>query len=347
MGLFAPVAARIGRRLGREGAVSVALLAIAAGALARLGGGSLWLLFAGTFVAGVGIAVAQTMLPGVVKEHFASRGGVMTGLYSTSMAVGATVAAAIAVPIRDATGSWQRSLAVWAAPALVGLLTWWPATRRLGRPGGRPAAAAEPVPGTPDPVGAHRLPWRSSTAWLISAYLGVQSLMFYSQLSWLAPLYEQRHWSASRAGFALSVFNLVGIAGSLLLPSAAGRRHDRRPMFYLSLVASGVGLFAVAVAPTTLAWLWIVVMGLGQGGAFALGLLLLVDHAKDPATSAGLSAMAFLVAYTVAAVGPVSLGALRDVTGDFRAAFLVLAGLAVLELGISATLSPARREAGV
>jgi CP family cyanate transporter-like MFS transporter len=343
MGLFAPVAARIGRRLGREGAVSVALLAIAAGALARLGGGSLWLLFVGTFVAGVGIAVAQTMLPGVVKEHFASRGGVMTGLYSTSMAVGATVAAAIAVPIRDATGSWQRSLAVWAAPALLGLLTWWPATRRLGRP----RAAVAPVPGTPDPVGAHRLPWRSSTAWLISAYLGVQSLMFYSQLSWLAPLYEQRHWSASRAGFGLSVFNLVGIAGSLLMPPVAARLHDRRPMFALSVAASGAGLLAVALVPTTLPWLWIVVMGLGQGGAFALGLLLLVDHASDAATSAGLSAMAFMVAYTVAAIGPVSLGALRDATGDFRASFLVLTALAVVEMVIVTRLTPARRHAGV
>ena len=171
--------------------------------------------------------------------------------------------------------------------------------------------------------------------------------MFYSQLSWLAPLYHQRGWTASDAGFVLSVFNLVGIAGSLVLPWAAGRLDDRRPMFYLSITASVVGLLAIALIPTTLPWLWVVVMGVGQGGAFALGLLLLVDHAPDPATSARLSAMAFLVAYTVAAVGPVSLGALRDVTGDFRAAFCVLAGLGVVELGFASRFSPARRRTGV
>jgi CP family cyanate transporter-like MFS transporter len=57
--------------------------------------------------------------------------------------------------------------------------------------------------------------------------------------------------------------------------------------------------------------------------------------------------MAFMVAYTVAAIGPVSLGALRDATGDFRASFLVLTGLAVVEMAIVTRLTPARRHAGV
>ena len=339
MGVFAPVAQRLAARVGREATVGWALASIAAGALARLGGGSLPLLYGGTLLAGVGIAIGQTVLPGVVKEHFEGRGGVLTSLYSTAMALGATVAAAVAVPVGEAVGSWQRSLAVWAAPALLALVAWHPATRRLRRD--HRAARAD------EPVVAHGLPWRSRTAWLISAYLGVQSMLFYSQLSWLAPLYEQRGWTASRAGFALSVFNLVGIAASLTLPALAGRLADRRPMFYLSLLASVLGLTMVALVPTTLPWLWVVVAGLGQGGAFALGLLLLVDHATDPAGSARLSAMAFLVAYTAAAGAPTAIGALRDATGTFTTAFLLLAGLGVVELALSTAFSPARRGRGV
>ncbi|MFL6137118.1 MAG: MFS transporter [Frankiaceae bacterium] len=344
MGLFAPVAQRLAARVGREATVGWALLVIAAGTLVRLGGGSLVLLFGGTLLAGVGIAVGQTVLPGVVKEHFAGRDGALTALYSTAMAVGATVAAAVAVPVETASGSWQRSLAVWCAPALLALAVWWPLTGRLRR--AHATRRREPDPQVVA-AGTAALPWRSTTAWLISLYLGVQSLLFYSQLSWIPPLYEQRGWSASRAGLALSVFNLVGIAGSLALPSVAGRRHDRRPMFYLSMGASVLGLTMVALAPTTLPWLWLVVMGVGQGGAFSLGLLLLVDHADDPATSSRLSAMAFLVAYSLAAVGPAALGALRDATGTFTAAFLVLAGLGMVELALATAFSPARRQRGV
>jgi CP family cyanate transporter-like MFS transporter len=299
------------------------------------------MLFAGTLLAGVGIATGQTVLPGVVKEHFAGRGGVLTALYSTAMATGATAASAVAVPIQTASGSWQRSLAVWCGPALLALAVWWPATARMRHSYALRRRDADLAAGT------HGLPWRSPTAWLISLYLGLQSLMFYSQLSWIPPLYEQRGWSPARAGFALSVFNLVGIAGSLVLPSLAGRRYDRRPMFYLSMGLMAVGLVTVATIPTTLPWLWIVVMGVGQGGSFALGLLLLVDHAADPATSARLSAMAFLVAYTLAAGGPAALGALRDATGTFTAAFLVLAGLAVVELAVATAFSPGRRQRGV
>lgn len=336
MGAFAPVAQRLGTRYGRESTMAGALAVLTAGTAVRYGSGHLAALYGGTLLIGVGIAVTQTVLPGVVKEHFAAHGGVMTGLYSTLMALGATIGAAIAVPVTSALGSWERSLAVWALPALLATLCWLPATARLRR-----------APTTADAGAPTRLPWRSGIAWLVSLYIAAQSIVFYSELSWLAPLYQQHGWSASRAGLALALFNLLGIIGSLSAPSLASRMDDRRPMFAVAVGCNVVALPGLALAAVHLPWLWVTLAGIGQGGAFALGLLLLVDHAHDPAASARLSAMAFLVCYCLAAVGPVLVGGLRDLTGGYTAAFLLVAGVAVVELVLAMTFTPERRRRAV
>ena len=48
----------------------------------RFAGGQAWVLYAGTFVAGVGLALGGTLLPGLVKALFPpGRSGLVTGLY--------------------------------------------------------------------------------------------------------------------------------------------------------------------------------------------------------------------------------------------------------------------------
>lgn len=331
MALFAPVAGRMVTRIGPTTTMAVALVTIAAGSAARMAGAIAAPLYAGTFLAGVGIAVGQTVIPGVVKQHYPRAGGLMTGLYSTAMAVGATVAAALAVPTARLLGSWQASLALWGAPAVMGTVLWVAAAPR-----DRPAP-------TMLPTLRAGLPWRSRTAWLVSGFLGVQSFVFYGVLSWLAPMLQFHGWSAARAGYALSAFNLVGIPVSLALPAFAHHLHDRRPAFAAAVGCLLISLPPLALAPTSLSWLWVILAGVGQGGAFALGLTLLIDHAKDPAESARLSALAFLVGYALTAVSPVLMGYLRDVTGGFRASFLLLSAATVVELALTFRFTPARR----
>ena len=121
MGVFAPVAQRVAQRIGREATVALALVVLLVGLLVRLAGEHLSLLFLGALLGGAGIALCGTVLPGIVKEFFANRPGLVTGVYLFAMMAGATVAAAVAVPLADALGSWQRSLAFWSVLAVLGL----------------------------------------------------------------------------------------------------------------------------------------------------------------------------------------------------------------------------------
>jgi MFS transporter, CP family, cyanate transporter len=336
LGLFAPVAARLAARFGVDRVVAWALVVLGAGTLARSVGGAAGL-FAATFLAGIGLAVGGALLPGIVKANFAAdRAATVTGLYTTGLAGGALLAAALTVPLRNLLGgSWAPALAVWALPAVAALAVWRQVAPRPARHD--PPAAPDLPAGAAAPAPGQGLPWRSRLAWRVTLYTGLQSLLFYASLTWLSPLFQAHGWSAERAGALLAVFSLTQLGSTLGLPVLADRTGDRRPWIALAVSACTAGLLALAVAPMAAPWLVAAVIGFGTGGMFAMALTLLVDAAADPAASRRLSGMAFLVGYLLAAAGPAAVGGLYDATGGFTAAFLALVavGVVTLALGVS------------
>jgi MFS transporter, CP family, cyanate transporter len=331
MGLFAPVATHAARRVGREATVAGALVLMLAGQLLRLAGGELTVLLVSTFLVGVGIALAGTVLPGIVKEHFAGRSGLMTGVYLLAMMVGAATSSALAVPFADALGSWQRSLAVWSGLAVVGLAVWLPVVRRAERP----TTAASSSPRGP-------LPWRSSTTWLLASYLALQSFGFYSQIAWISPSFESLGWSARDAGLLLALWSISQFVTGVGGPALADRMHDRRPLVAGAVLCAVAGTTGLVLAPEAAPVLWVLLLAFGQGGGFALGLVKLVDYAPTPAASARLSGLVFLVSYSTASLGPFVFGALHDASGGFRLPWTFLLAVALAQLVLVPRLRPGR-----
>ena len=335
MGLLAPAAQRMGARIGAAGSVQVAMTAVFAGLLLRWWGDQLWALYAGTFVAGFGIAVAGTLLPRLVKAVFPPEStGTITGLYMFAMMGGAAASSALSVPLAARLGSWQGSLASWSILAAVGALAWAPIALRLSR-----HRAANPVATT-----SHGLPWRHRTAWLIAAYLAVQSWEYYSSLAWIAPSYVARGWDPTTAGYLLSAFSGAQLVSGLVAPVLTDRIHDHRTLLTVAAGLGLVGMLALLLAPDAGAWVWVCVLGLGQGASFSLGLVLLVDYAETPAGSGRLAAMAFFMSYTIASFGPTVSGALRDLTGDFHVIWLVMAALMLVQMALAMQMRPGLRK---
>lgn len=91
----------------------------------------MFLLFLGTLFIGIGIAVCNVLLPGIIKDKFPDKLSVMTGLYSSIMGISATVASAISVPIAKNMGlGWRNALLIWAAPAIFASFYWLVLIRR-------------------------------------------------------------------------------------------------------------------------------------------------------------------------------------------------------------------------
>jgi CP family cyanate transporter-like MFS transporter len=328
MGVFAPAAAWATRRWPESTVLGAGMALIAIGGAVRGAFGVVGL-FTATAVAGIGIAVAGTLLPGRVRTVWPGRVGPVTGLYSAALIGGSHLASALAVPVRGGLGvSSQASLAVWAVPAVVALVAWLLVSRGTPNPAG--------------PAGGARLPWRDPAAWLGTGFMGAQSLLFYGTLAWLAASDIKHGMSARDAGLMLGLFGAAQVVSALAVPALAHRTGDLRPWCVVSVGTATVGLLLVALVPDAFAaapWLWATVLGLGMGGNLSLALTAITQLAPTPADAPAYTGIAFLFGYLIAAIGPVLLGLLVDLSGGYRVPFLALAanGLVAIALGVATT----------
>lgn len=321
-GLFALVAPRLARRFPVEWLLVAATAATAAGTAVR-GAGGVAGLFAGTILAGVAIAVAQALVPVLVRLRFPDRAGTLTAAFSTALTLGSAIAAGLAVPLEHLLGGWRPALAVFAVPAAAAAFVWLvPAAEERTR---LPAAEA---------LSLHRLP----RAWSVALYFGLQSMAFYSGLTWLPTILEHDGFSAAGAGGLQAFANAVQFVPAFAVPVLAGRRRNQTPTL-VALVVPALVAIAGLIAEPRAALLWMPLLGLAQGGALGLALILPVLRGATGPAVAALTAMALSVGYLLASVGPFVAGVAHDLSGGWNAtlAFLFCVTLAELPLGVAAT----------
>ena len=333
MSIFALIAPKISERIGAERAVLWSVVLVGTAVAGRLAAGHAGVLFVTTLVAGVGIAVAQSLLPAVVKGWFPDRAALVTGLYTVGITGGLALAALATVPVERLLGGfWPGALAAWSLLAAVAVVFWLPLVSR--------------VRSAPRPEGAHertRLPWRSGRAWSVALFFGAESCLFFSSLTWIAPLYVDQGLDEGRAGLLLAVFALVRVPSAFVFPALADRSGDRRPWLALTLILATFGFCATGVVPLATPWApwaWVIVLGTGVGGLFPLALTLPLDYSANADEAGRVTAMTFFVGYVVAALGPVAVGALRDATGGYAVPFVALAALSVAMLVASSRFRP-------
>ena len=330
LGLLAQLGPRIARRYPVERVLLLACLITAAG-LALRGAGSTAALFGGTLLAGAAIALLQVVTPAWVRARAPHRAGLLTGAFSTSLVIGATIATFTAIPFEEAFGGWEAALAFWALPALAAVAVWIPLAIRAHDPVASPER--EPL-------------WNDRMAWSIALFMGLQSMAFFSTITWLPELLEADGFSESTAGAFSGITQLVQIVPAFAVPVLAARARTQTDLLAVIVGTSLVGLLGVLLAPDA-ALLWMVFLGIGQGGALGLGLILPVLRGRDPGQVAGMTAMAMGVGYLIAAGGPALVGAVRDATGDWTAPVIVLIVMTALEVpaGLYA-VTAGRRRAG-
>ncbi|GII00750.1 CynX/NimT family MFS transporter [Planobispora takensis] len=321
LGVLAPLAPPLARRFGLDRVLLACLLVVAAGVLLR-GADGVPTLYAGAAVAGAAIAVMNVVMPGVVKQHFPANVGLFTGIYVSGLVVGAAAASGLTVPLEHATGyGWREATAMAAAPAVLAAAVWLPQALR------------PPVAGTAAPR-PFRVLLRAPMTWVITAYMGLQSLTFYIVLAWLPTIFKEAGLPADQAGYLLSLTNLVQVAATLTVPLHAGRARSQVPHVTVAALLTVAGYAGVLLAPTTLPWLWMIILGLGQGASIALALLIITLRAPDPVSVTALSAIAQSAGYVLAALGPLVIGVLREVSGGWTVP--LLAGLGACGLQTAA-----------
>ena len=336
--VFSPIVPRIAARFGLAHSLFGALIAVNVGIILRSWVGSFGL-WAGTVLIGVGIAIMNVLLPALIKRDFPDHAGTLTGVYSAFQSLMAALAAAVAVPIAGLPGwGWQGALGLTLGAGLIGVAVFAPQVRadhvvRRQQVLARnqvatvsSAASAEASPAAARP----RSLLRSPLAWVITAFMGFQSTLFYSVLTWWPAIEMSSGISEESAGFHIAVIQASGIVGSLV----AGWLMRRDVVG--STVAVAVSTVIVVLVGTMLApqlaLLWAVLIGTAQGGLFTVALTLFGARARTPMSAARLSGMAQTFGYVVAASVPPVLGVVREATGSWTASLWILLGIAVITL---------------
>src|SRR5271169_6593608 len=179
-GVVSAFAAWLNRLYGEEAILLIALALLTAGLLLR-GAAPEIMLFPGTALAASAIAVLNVLLSSLVKRRWPERAGLLVGIYLTALSVGAILSSLVSVPLYSRSGSVRLALGLWAVPAALAALLWLPQLR-YRTAGARPPASA---PATSLPAAAGVKVYRYALAWQVTAFMGLQSLLYYAALSWL------------------------------------------------------------------------------------------------------------------------------------------------------------------
>jgi CP family cyanate transporter-like MFS transporter len=328
MGLFAPPAPFLSGRIGSRGAVGAALVLIGVFGIARgVVPGAIGVIVM-TVPIGIGMGLGNALLPVAVKERFSDRPGFATGVYTMGITAGATIAAAVAVPLAHAAGGWRTPLLViGAVSAALGVLWFW-------------LTRTEPAHVRSD-LRPLKLPIRNLLAWRLVAAFSLMSFVFYGLNSWLPDAYVEHGWSQSSAGALLAVLSGVSIPVGFGVAWAADHIGTRRGWLMGSCAVQLGTLVGVVLLPGA-GWLWAVLLGASIGPLFPLTMTLPLDAADGPAEVAALAGMMLGLGYVLSSAGPLLLGAVRDLTGGFDAVLWLLVAASALLLLVDSSLSPAR-----
>ena len=291
LGLFAPLAPRMARRMGAEKTMFCILLLLALGTALR-GLAPPAALFLGTALAGACIAIGNVLLPGLVKRDFPRQGALMTGLYTMALCAGAASAAGLTLPIEKALGgTLHGALAAWALPAAVAAAIWLP---QVGHGARRAAQNTVHVEGL----------WRDRLAWNVTLFMGFQSALAYSVFGWLVPILRERGLDPVVAGSVVSMSVMIQAMACLAVPHIAVRGKNQSLINLALCIIAVTALVGLLFAPLSTVWLWAALQGIGQGGLIAAAMTVIVLRSRDSHVAAQLSGMAQCVGYLLAATGP-------------------------------------------
>lgn len=316
---FGAVAPWLARAVGAHRVTLVALLAVVVGLGLRSQTGSAAAFLLLSLLALAGMATANVLLPSLIKLHFPSRVGLLTSLYTTSMAIGLTFASVLTVPIAEHFGSWRWGLLTWALTALVAMVPW----AVLVRHDRAPDDVARTIT-----LGAVA---RTRLGWAMAAFFGLQSLQAYSIFGWFAQVYRDAGFSASEAGVLLGVITAMSIPLSFVVPTQAARMRNPGWLVAGLVCCYPLGYIGLIVEPVGGAWLWAVLVGTATS-VFPLVLTLIGLRARTGAGTAALSGFTQSAGYLLAAVGPFGMGLLYGLSGGWTVPLSVLLALVVPQL---------------
>jgi len=323
-GFGAMLVPRLLHRVTPNKAISVALVALAIGGTLRLVP-TVAVLYLGTIVIGLGVAVGNVVPSIITRRDFPKNIGGVMGMIAGAISISAAIAAVITYPLTEAIGSWRGALELWAILPLIAWVVW-----RFYR-------HAETVDATLTTPRDMRALFRNKLAWALVFYFGFQSMNYHSMNAWLPSILRDSGIDPTIAGKQLALLVLLGFPAGLLVPPLAAKFKSQVMLCVSFVIIFAIGLVGIYLFATTGwwpngTWLWVSLLGIGLGSSFPLALTLVLLRSDSHETARDLGSFMQGGGYMISAIGPLTLGLLKDLTHTWGAAFIALAVALLIQL---------------
>jgi len=306
-----PIASGLSERFSIGRMIEAALVFICMGVGLRALWGGLGL-FAGTTLMAVGVGIMNSLMIVLIKLRFPGHVGLVSALYTTTMSLTTAMSMGINVPLAGHIG-WRGVLAMWVLAALVAIILWWP---QSGLPENRGSTGS----GEKGLIFKMLRSWR---AWLMLGYMGSQSLLFYCFSAWLPSILQSRGMNAGEAAGIATIVQIISLSTTLLVPIVMEKWNWRAIVMSCngSYIAGALFFYFCPIGGAGF-WASVVLIALGIGTGFSACIYLFSARSSTAAEASAISGFAQSGGYVLAAIGPVLMGRLFDISGSWLSGML-------------------------
>lgn len=284
----------------------------------------------GTIFVGLAIAIANVLLPTLVRIDFKQRASLMTSLYTTLLALSASLMAGFAVILSETLAGWRWVLLLTAAPAALAILFWLP----------RFSATEAQMPSSADSAKAEsQAVYRSPIAWAILGYFGLQSLGFYVVLGWLPTILIDASLTPEAAGATLGLATAIGIPIGLALAPIISKLKSLSLLAVIASAITAAGFTVIAfllandaVKNEVLLITASALISFGQSANFPISLSLIATRASSQVQTTTLSAFSQGWGYLIAGVGTFVFGAIGSQMTNWSGVVFAIAALSAVQM---------------
>jgi len=309
-----PFSPKVASRFGMEKTIFFSMILLLIGMMLR-SVTDVATLFIGTALIGIAISFGNVLLPGYIKLSFPFKVGIITAFYTVFMNVFGALAAGVSVPLSEIGGfGWQGALAAWGLLVLIAIIIWFPQFKNI----------MQRTETNPETISKKTTMWKSFTAWQVTIFMGFQSLMFYTPMTWLPDILQLNGYSLAEAGWLLSLMQASLVPVTFITPIIADKMNNQKLLGVLTGVLFILGVLGLLSGQQALIIISVILIGAGCGSGFSLSMMLFTLRTKDGYEASELSGMAQSIGYLFAAAGPVLFGGLHDVTGSWFTPLIML-----------------------
>ncbi|WP_267523321.1 MFS transporter [Campylobacter sp. MG1] len=278
------------------------------------------LLFLGTFITGIAMAILNVLIPSFIKNNFKNNTGSIMALYSMFLTISGLIGICT-YKIVPFVGL-NNSLFIWIIFAIIGLICYVPFLKN-----GRFFRKFKN-----SNIKDYIKMFKNKNAWYITAFMGLQCCLYYTIVAWY-PIFLMQNMSKLYANNALVIFQITAIISGYFLPFIITKIKFKATFlfisFFLNIIAS---IFMIFSSNFYILISLAILFAIPCGGATGVILVMIAQKSKNIQNTIYITSMSQGFGYFLASLGPVIFGFLKNIFNNFLFSSIFVLILSILLL---------------